>query len=196
MIFHPQIFVSNDSHKTLTNLINLQFIARIRLLFELVIIVSQALAAVWFYKLFREINAWAAWTVGIWGIMNSAAIMISAISMSSAIEIAKSSTQTYQEKIVLIQLLSNLIANAWGVGSLFFGHWLIPMGFIIVSSKRMPVWLGRILMIGGIGYLLSAFIKYIGIDNRLLELLVIPATIGEFWMIGYLLIYGIRPLNE
>ena len=128
--------------------------SRIRLLFELLIIVSQALTAVWFYKLFREIKAWAAWAVGIWGMMNSAAIMISAISMSSAIEIAKSSTQTYQEKIVLIQLLGNLITNAWGVGSLFFGLWLIPMGYIIVNSKRMPVWLGRILIIGGIGYLL------------------------------------------
>lgn len=196
MIFHPQIFVSNDPQKTLTNLTNLQSISRIRLLFELLIIVSQALTAVWFYKLFREINAWAAWAVGIWGMMNSAAIMISAISMSSAIEIAKSSTQTYQEKIVLIQLLGNLITNAWGVGSLFFGLWLIPMGYIIVNSKRMPVWLGRILLIGGIGYLISTFIKYIVIDNPLLELLVVPATIGEFWMIGYLLIYGIRPFNE
>ena len=196
MIFHPQIFVSDDPRKTLTNLTNLESIARIRLLFELVIIVSQALAAVWFYKLFREIDEWAAWTVGIWGMMNSAAIMISAISMSSAIEIAKSSTQTYQEKIVLIQLLSSLISNAWGVGNLFFGLWLIPMGYIIVSSKRMPIWLGRILIIGGIGYLISAFIKYIGIDNPLLEFLVIPATIGEFWMIGYLLIYGIRPFND
>ena len=196
MIFHPQIFVSNDPEKTLTNLTNLQSISRIRLLFELLIIVSQALTAVWFYKLFREINAWAAWTVGIWGMMNSAAIMISAISMSSAIEIAKSSTQTYQEKIVVIQLLGNLITNAWGIGSLFFGLWLVPMGYIIVNSKRMPVWLGRILMIGGIGYLISAFIKYIGIENPLLEFLVVPATIGEFWMIGYLLIYGIRPSNE
>ena len=196
MIFHPQIFVSNDAEKTLTNLTNLQSISRIRLLFELLIIVSQALTAVWFYKLFREINAWAAWTVGIWGMMNSAAIMISAISMSSAIEIAKSSTQTYQEKIVEIQLLGNLITNAWGVGSLFFGLWLIPMGYIIVNSKRMPVWLGRILLIGGIGYLISTFIKYIGIDNPLSEFLVVPATIGEFWMIGYLLIYGIRPSNQ
>jgi hypothetical protein len=194
MLFHSQIFVSNDPQKTLTNLTNLESISRIRLLLELVIIVSQALTAVWFYKLFREINAWAAWTVGIWGMMNSVAIMISAISMSSAIEIAKSSSQTFQEKIILIQLLSNLISNAWGVGSLFFGLWLIPMGYIVVDSKRMPIWLGRILMIGGIGYLLSAFTKYIGINNPLLEFLVIPATVGEFWMIGYLLIYGIRPL--
>ncbi|MGZ5246430.1 MAG: DUF4386 domain-containing protein [Flavitalea sp.] len=196
MIFHPQVFVSDDPQKTLSNLTRLDSTSRIRLLLELIIIVSQALTAVWFYKLFHQINSWAAWTIGIWGMMNSAAIMISAISMSSAIEIANSSTQSYQEKIVLIQLLNSFIANAWGVGSLFFGLWLIPMGYIIINSKRMPVWLGRILIIGGIGYLLSAFIKYMGIENTLLDLLVIPATIGEFWMIAYLLIYGIRPSNE
>ncbi len=196
MIFHPQIFVSGDPEKTLTNLTNLESLSRIRLLFELAIIVSQALTAVWFYKLFRNINEWAAWTLGIWGMMNSAAIMISAISMSSAIEIANSSTQTYEDKVALIQLLGHLITNAWGVGSLFFGLWLIPMGYIVISSKRMPIWLGRILIIGGIGYLISTFISYIGIDNPYLKLLVIPATVGEFWMIGYLLIFGIRPVNE
>lgn len=196
MIFHSQIFISDDPQKTLTNLTNLETTSRIRLLLELAIIVSQALAAVWFYKLFKEINSWAAWTVGIWGMMNSAVIMVSAIAMSSAITIAKSSTQTFQEKIGLIQLLSSLITNAWGVGGLFFGLWLIPMGYIIISSKRMPVWLGRVLIAGGIGYLLSTFANYTGIDNPLLETLVIPASIGEFWMIGYLLVYGIRPSGK
>lgn len=196
LIFHPQIFISDDPQKTLTNLIKLESISRTRLLLEFVIIISQALAAVWFYKLFREMNAWAAWAIGNWGMMNAAAILISAISMSSAIEIAGSSTQTFQEKILLIQLLGKLITNAWGVGSLFFGLWLIPMGYIIIESRRMPIWLGRILIIGGIGYLISPFIKYMGITNTLLDIVLFPATIGEFWMIGYLLIYGIRPLNK
>jgi Domain of unknown function (DUF4386) len=193
LVFHPQIYVSGDPQQTLTNLTNLESISRIRLLFEMVIIVSQALAAVWFYKLFREINPWAAWAVGIWGMINSVAIMISAISMSSAIEVAGSSSLPIQEKIQSIQLLSALISNAWGIGNLFFGLWLIPMGYIIVDSKRMPIWLGRILMIGGIGYIISPFIKYAGVNNTLTDLLTIPATIGEFWIIGYLLIYGIRP---
>ncbi len=193
MIYHPQIFVSNDPEKTLSNLINHESTARIRLLLEFVIIISQALAAVWFYRLFRELNTGAAWAVGAWGMMNSAAIMISAISMSSAIEIAKSTTQTFQEKITLIQLLGNTITNSWGVGGIFFGLWLIPMGSVVVRSKRMPVWLGRILIIGGFGYLLSTFIKYIGMTGPLFEFLIIPATVGEFWMVGYLLIYGIRP---
>jgi len=196
MIFHSQIFIADDPRKTLTNLTNLESISRIRLLLELIIVVSQALAAAWFYKLFREIDPWAAWTIGVWGMMNSAIIMISAISMGSAIEIAKSATPSYEDKVVAIQLLLNLITNAWGIGGIFFGLWLLPMGYIVIKSKRMPVWLGRVLIIGGIGYLLHTFINSIGIDHNVLEFLVIPATAGEFWMIGYLLIYGIRPMSH
>ena len=192
IIFHPQIFVTEDPEKTLNNLINLESISRIRLLFELLIIISQALAAVWFYKLFRDINKWAASSLGIWGTVNSVVIMVSAISMSSAIDIANSS-QTFQEKIVFIPLLSSLISNSWSIGGLFFGLWLIPMGYIVMSSGRMPIWLGRILILGGIGYILQTFINCTGFKSSFINILVIPATVGEFWMIGYLLIYGIRP---
>ncbi|TXD80708.1 DUF4386 domain-containing protein [Subsaximicrobium wynnwilliamsii] len=195
LIFHPQVFDSEDSQKTLTKLIDLESLARTRLLFEFAIVVSQAITAVWFYKLFRHINEWAAWTVGIWGMINSIAIMISAISMGSAIEIA-SSSQNVEDKLILIELLSSLITNSWGVGGLFFGLWLIPLGYIITSSKKMPVWLGRTLIIGGIGYLLSTVANYVGIKSPVIDYLTIPATIGEFWMIGYLLIYGIRQVNE
>jgi hypothetical protein len=195
LIFHPQVFDSEDSQKTLTNLIDFESLARTRLLLEFAIIVSQALTAVWFYRLFRNINEWAAWSVGIWGMINSVAIMISAISMGSAIEIANSS-QSLDDKVILIELLSSLITNAWGVGGLFFGLWLIPLGYIITSTKRMPIWLGRTLIAGGIGYLISTTINYIGIESPLLDYLTVPATVGEFWMIGYLIIFGIRPVNE
>jgi hypothetical protein len=175
LIYQPQIFIPNNPEQTLKNLVNLETTARIRLILEFVIIISQALSAVWFYKLFKPINEWGAFTLAIWGTMNAAIILISAISMASAIDIASSTTQTLQEKIGFIQLLSHFIANAWGVGSLFFGLWLIPMGYIIVVFKRMPIWLGRTLIIGGMGYIIRAFIKYLGIINPLFDLLVIQA---------------------
>ena len=196
IVFHPQIFVSGKAEETLTNIITLETTARIRLLLEFVIVVSQALVAVWFYRLFKNDNEWAAWTLGIWGMINSVAIMISAISMASAISIAHSSTPTMEDKILLIQIFQNIIFNAWGVGGLFFGLWLFPMGYIVIKSKRMPVWLGRLILIGGFGYLLNTIISYSGVDFSYSRLLVLPATIGEFWMIGYLLIYGIRPLDD
>jgi uncharacterized membrane protein YpjA len=90
-------------------------------------------------------------------------------------------------------MFDQFIDQAWGVGSLFFGLWLIPMGYVVVSSQRMPVWLGRVLILGGFGYIASTFIKYMGVNSDWVDVLVIPATVGEFWMIGYLLIFGIRP---
>ena len=46
MIFHPQVFDPEYAQKTLTNLIDLESVARTRLLLEFAIIVSQALTAV------------------------------------------------------------------------------------------------------------------------------------------------------
>jgi len=191
LTLHSRIYVSDPSI-TLTNLADHETIARIRLGMEFMIVVSQALAAVWFFKLFKDINHGMAWALAAWGMMNSAAIMISAISMGGALEVA-ASTHPLNEKVIMIQLLSQFIKNAWGVGSLFFGLWLIPMGYIVVSSQRMAVWLGRTLILGGTGYILGTFLNYMGYHASWLATLVIPATVGEFWMIAYLLIIGIRP---
>ncbi|WP_143960160.1 DUF4386 domain-containing protein [Litoribacter populi] len=195
LVFHPQIYVTNEPAETLRNLTEKESLARIRLLLEFAVIIAQALTAVWFYRLFRKINGWGGWTLGIWGTMNSGLIMISAISMATALKIANTADLSFEQQVVLIQLLQSLGGNAWGVGSLFFGLWLIPMGYIVVSSERMPVWMGRILIIGGAGYLLNTFLNYMGLGHALVDALVIPATVGEFWMIGYLLIYGIRASN-
>jgi len=191
MVFHARIFDPTNSQTTLNNLIEYESTARIRLLFEFAIVVSQALAAAYFYKLFKSINEWKAWCVGIWGMVNSVAILISAIAIATAIHIASPSVMI-TDKVQLIELLSAINTNAWGIGGLFFGLWLIPMGSIITESKRMPIWLGRTLILGGVGYLLSVVVNYLDIEVVNTDLLTIPATIGEFWMIGYLLIYGIR----
>ena len=194
MVFHSQLFVSGNPEQTLTNLVALESTARIRLLLEFAIVISQALTAVWFYKLFKENYEWEAWTLAIWGMVNAVAIMISAISIASSIGVANSEISAMEDKVLLIQVFQNIISNAWGIGGLFFGLWLLPMGYIVIKSKSMPVWLGRIIILGGIGYLISTFIRYTGIDFSFNKYLMLPATIGEFWMIGYLLIFGIRSI--
>ncbi|WP_439132476.1 DUF4386 domain-containing protein [Polaribacter sp.] len=195
MVYHSQIFVSGNPEQTLTNLVALESTARVRLLLEFAIVISQALTAVWFFKLFKDNYEWKAWTLSIWGMVNALIIMISAISIASAIGIANSDIGNIKEKVLLIQILHYVISNSWGIGGLFFGLWLLPMGYIVIKSKRMPIWLGRVIILGGIGYVISTFIRYSGINFSLNKYLMLPATIGEFWMISYLLIFGIRPNN-
>jgi hypothetical protein len=192
LVVHPQIYVSGDLAITVANLREHETLARLRLLLEFAIVISQALAAVYFFKLFKDINHFASWALAAWGMMNAGAIMISAIAMAGAINVANI-TLEMSDKLIMIQIFNQFIKNSWSVGSLFFGLWLIPMGYIVVSSQRMPVWLGRILLIGGAGYIASAFLYYAGLSFSWIDMLTIPATIGEFWMIGYLLVFGIRP---
>ena len=192
IVLHPQVYASGDLTKTVTNLSEHETLARLRLLAEFVIVVSQALAAVYFFKLFKDINHFAAWALAAWGMMNAGVIMISAIAMGGAINLANTSL-LLSDKLIMVQIFDQVIKNAWGVGSLFFGLWLLPMGYIIVSSQRMPIWLGRTLILGGVGYIASAFLDYGGFHFSWIDLLTIPATIGEFWIIGYLLVFGIRP---
>lgn len=194
LYFHPKVFISGDAVATLQNIIDGESIVRIRLLLEFTIIFSQVLTAVWFYKLFRPINEWAAWSIAVWGTVNAVAIMISAIAMASTIDISVA-TMAMDEQVLLISVLQSIMKHAWAAGSIFFGLWLIPMGYVVTSSQRMPIWLGYTLIIGGIGYILSTLLYYAGMEGAVVDFLTIPATIGEFWMIGYLLIFGIRPLT-
>lgn len=191
LVLHPQVYIAGQVSQTVANLQEQEMLARWRLLLEFVIILSQALAAVYFFKLFKDVNHFAAWCLAAWGMMNAAAIMISAMAMGGAIQVANTELPV-NEKLVMVQIFVQVIKNAWGVGSLFFGLWLIPMGYIVLSSQRMPVWLGRTLIVGGIGYIASTFLNYGGLEYSWIDLLTIPASIGEFWMIGYLLIFGIR----
>lgn len=192
LVVHPQIFVSGEPEQSLNNLIERENFARVRLLLEIAIVGSQALAAFYFFKLFRNISPTEAMAIGLWGTVNAVVIMISAISMGVAIKIANGVILTLDHKVAAIHILEQFSSNAWGVGGLFFGLWLIPMGYTIATSQRMPMWLGRLLIIGGIGYILNTFISYTGVSSGFVDLLVIPATIGEFWIIGYLLVFGIR----
>lgn len=195
LLIRPQIYVAGDPATTLANLVDRAALARIGLVLELALVVTQAIAAVWFYKLFRSINEPAAWALAVFGMVNAVAIMASAGFVATALTVSGDpSLAPGGDAAAIVQLMYQLSSNSWGVGAVFFGLWLIPMGHIAAGSGRMPKWLGRILIVGGFGYLLSSFVSYgfTGPPAWLVGGLTVPATIGEFWMIGYLLAVGIR----
>ncbi len=90
-----------------------------------------------------------------------------------------------------VGLMYDLSGNAWGVGNLFFGLWLIPMGLLVRRSGWMPKPLSWFLIAGGAGYIAATFTGYLLPDaTTLTELLPSAADVGEFWMIAALLYIG------
>lgn len=195
IVVRSQILVDGDPAATLANLVDREALARLGLVLELSIVIAQALAAVWFFKLFRPINHTAAWAIASFGMANAVAVLISGAALATTLAVAGNPNMAPGgDAAATVQLMYELSASSWSVGAVFFGLWLIPMGHVVATTRLMPVWLGRILIIGGAGYVLSALIGLGVADAQgwLVDGLTYPATIGEFWMIGYLLIEGIR----
>jgi hypothetical protein len=190
LLIRPQLFAAGDPGATLANLAAHESLARADVAFELLVVVTQALAAVWFYRLFRTAAPLAAAGIAVFGLVNAIAILISAAMLATAMQLA---SDPIGDAAATVQLLYLISGNLWGVGALFFGLWLIPMGRCVLSSGWMPRALGWILIVGGVAYVLGAFAKYLAPDLPLVaDAFALPATVGEFWMIGYLLVRGVR----
>ena len=156
LVIRPRLFASGDPDATLSNLVQHETLARVGVALELGVVVAQALTAVWFYMLFRTAHAVAAGSVAAFGLVNAVTVMTSGALLATTINIGDQPVGDPAATVQTLYLVSN---NLWGVGNLFFGLWLMPMGVCVLRSRWMPRPLGWLLVGGGIGYLASTFVS-------------------------------------
>ena len=194
LLIRSNLYVDGDPSATATNLVENASLARLGIGLDLGVVITQTLAALWFFRLFRHVDSFAAASLAALGIVNAVAIMFATAFSATALAVAIGDTPAPGgDTAASVQLLYDLNDATWSVGGIFFGLWLIPMGYLVLKSGTMPRGLGWVLVTGGLGYVLSTYVAFMLPDfSGLADALVIPATIGEFWIIGYLL-KGMRP---
>ncbi|MCO1658566.1 DUF4386 domain-containing protein [Pseudonocardia humida] len=193
LVIRAQLYVPGDAAATAANLVDNEGLARLGVAADLALVLTQAVAALYFLALLRPVNRVAAAAVAAFGLVNSVVVLVGTAFTATALEVAvQGATTPGGDAAVTALLLYDLNDAVWGVGNLFFGLWLMPMGWAVRRSATMPSALGWILVIGGVGYVLSAFAALVfpALPAAVAQVLVLPATVGEFWMIGYLLLRG------
>lgn len=177
-----QIFVDGNAAETLGNLITQETLSRIGIAAQVALVSFQALAGLWFYRLFRALGSFAALSLVAFSMVNAVAILIASAFWLSA-QTAATGGATADSVYGLFQVHEQI----WIVAVLFFGLWLIPMGYL-ANKARMPKVLAWLLAGGGVLYALSAFVLILLPEQKsLADIMTLPATIGEFWIVGYLL---------
>jgi hypothetical protein len=190
LLIRPRLFTDGDPAATMAALVEHATLARAAVVLELLMVLTQALTAAWFYRLFRAAAPGPAAGIAAFGLVNAVVILSSAALLATAAEVAEA---PFGDAAATVQTMYLVSGHLWTAGALFFGLWLVPMGLGVLRTGWMPRPLGWILIGGGAGYVLSALVAYLAPDaGAVADVITIPATVGEFWMIGYLLVRGVR----
>lgn len=94
----------------------------------------------------------------------------------------------------LVVLLLDLHAQGYLIAQIFFGLFLLPLGFLVYRSSLFPRLLGRILMIGAGGYVAGVVASYLspGFESGLAVYFGIAGGLAELTFLVWLLIVGVN----
>lgn len=79
------------------------------------------------------------------------------------------------------------------VSSIFWGLWLLPLGWLVRRSGFLPRWLGVWLIVNGLAYIVLSFIGLLAPQyHDTASTYAIPILFGEVALMLWLLIFGAR----
>jgi hypothetical protein len=81
------------------------------------------------------------------------------------------------------------------IASIFWGLWLLPLGYLAHGSGLFPKVVGYALYIGGLGYLLGAFLKILALETDMVYSITEYMTMGEVVFILWFVIRGVRSIS-
>ncbi len=96
----------------------------------------------------------------------------------------------------LVALLLDMHAQGYLIAQIFFGLFLLPLGYLVYRSGLFPRVLGRILMIGSGGYVAGVVATYLspGFESSLAVYFGIAGGLAELTFLVWLLIAGVNDL--
>ncbi|MBT2225686.1 DUF4386 domain-containing protein [Nonomuraea sp. NEAU-A123] len=94
----------------------------------------------------------------------------------------------------LVLLMFDLHHYGYLIAQIFFGLWLLPLGYLAYRSRMFPRTLGVLLVAGCGGYLVDTFALFLAPDlgAALNPFVVAPAGIAEIVMLLWLLVKGVK----
>lgn len=98
------------------------------------------------------------------------------------------------QRIALVLLFLEVHQTGIAIAGVFWGLWLFPFGMLVIRSGFIPKPLGWFLLAGGLSYLVDSSLALLAPQHRIAVsmFLMLPLALGEFSMIFWLLIKGVR----
>jgi len=194
-----QLVVPEDANKTVENIRASQDLFRIGIAAGFVCYLAFLLLPLAFYRLLSHVSQNIAVLMVIFAIVS---VPISLGNMVNKIEVltllsGKAYLASYSAEQLNAAVMWSLARynNGVLVAKIFWGLWLLPLGYLVFRSGMLPKILGVLLMAGCFGYLIDVFGTALSSAyslSSIAEFVILPATIGEIGTCLWLVIFGAR----
>jgi hypothetical protein len=194
-----RIYVPGDAGSTAESILANAAFVRLAVLADLVQATASVLVGMTLYLLLKRVDRSAAAAMVIFIAIAAGIMCLDAVFRFGALRVATDATYVAafgaKGANALILLLLDLQHYGFLIAQVFFGLWLLPMGYLAYRSGWFPKALGILLVVGGAAYLVDLLLTFLlpEIGQSIHGVIVIPPAIAEIWMVAYLLVLGVNP---
>lgn len=196
------VVVPGDAVATTENISSSATLFRLGLVTDLVSITAFLLVALALYVLLNPISKQIASTMVIINAISVAIMSANMINHAAALMVATgtdySTAAGTAASSAQVMLFLDLHSQGYLVAEIFFGLWLLPLGYLVFESGYFPKALGLLLMIGSASYLVdvAATLLFPGAGPDLSLVLATPAAISEVVFLLWLIVKGANTGDE
>ena len=194
IIYIPtQIMVANDMNQSLINIQTNELTFRLSVFSAIVCSLVTVFTALYIKKVLSAVNSMAAKWILYFTMMALPITMFNELNHVAMLLIA-TDQHTFglnsEQVLSALSFFNQLHQYGLHLTDIFFGLWLLPMGWLVIKSKYIPKFIGGFLLLTCLGYLADVCCFYLMPDFKIV--FSEYTWLGEVMMVFWLLFKGVR----
>ena len=197
LFVYARVYVAGDAAKSASNLVANAGLVRAGVVADLVQATIWVFLALILFRLLRHVSQGAASAMVVLVAIGAGILMLNEVFGFESVRVATGAVNLTSVGAAGANALALLLLDAQHYGLLiaqiFFGLWLVPLGYLAYRSGWFPRALGVALVVGGACYLVDMLAAFLAPDlgKAIHGYITLPSAVAELWMVGYLLVVGV-----
>lgn len=197
-VVRGRIVVPRDATATAANLRSMEWLWRLGVAGEVLLLACATALALIFYILLRRVSRDLALATVLFNLVCIAIEGVAAVSLAAALFPLSSASYMSAftpEQINAMAMLSvRSHSVGFGIALIFFGIECVILGYLIYRSGYMPKAIGVLMEIAGVCYVINSFALLLSppLSNRIFPAVLLPPFIAQLSLALWLLLKGVR----
>jgi len=159
IIYIPTLIVSGDPVATVNHIMTHELLFRLSMVSALLVQIVQIIVALLLYKILKPVNKDRAVLMVIFILVAVPIAMLNEVNNFAALLLAGGAGSlpgfSADQIQALVPMFLEFHKYGINIASIFWGLWLLPMGYLVFKSGYIPKFLGLLLIVIGLGYLID-----------------------------------------